>query len=173
MEFSQKSIGTVVNPSFVLGPAIDPMASSESFSVIEQFGDGTLKHGGLDVGMGIVDVRDLADIHIAAGFIENANGRNIASGYNSSFPEIAELLLPKYGDTYPLPRKKLPKFMLWLFGPMINKVLTRKYVSRNVGYPWNGDNSKSIRELGAKYRPLQDTVTDIFQQMIDNGRIKN
>ena len=102
----------------------------------------------------------------------NANGRHIASADNTGFVEMAATLLPKYGEDFPIPRKKLPKPILWLVGPMINKVLTRKYVSRNVGYPWIGDNSKSINELGAQYRPLSKTMNDMFQQLIDTGRLK-
>jgi len=102
----------------------------------------------------------------------SAQGRNIASGHNTNFIEMAAALLPKYGDDYPIPRKKLPKALLWFFGPIINKVMTRKYVSRNVGYPWIGDNRKSIKELGAQYRPLPETMNDMFQRLIDVGRLK-
>jgi dihydroflavonol-4-reductase len=40
---------------------------------------------------------------------------------------------------------------------------------QNVGYPWRVDNSKSIRELGMKYRPIEGSMVDFFQQMIDNN----
>ena len=73
----------VINPSFVIGPGVNPHGTSESYSVIEMFGDGTLKSGSMDVGMGTVDVRDLADIQISAAFLPNANGRHIASADNT------------------------------------------------------------------------------------------
>jgi dihydroflavonol-4-reductase len=38
-----------------------------------------------------------------------------------------------------------------------------------VGYPWRVDNSKSIRELRMNYRPVEESITDFFQQMIDSG----
>ena len=50
----------VVNPSLVIGPGINPHATSESFHIIRQFGDGTMKSGAPRVGFGVVDVRDLA-----------------------------------------------------------------------------------------------------------------
>lgn len=38
----------VVNPSLVLGPGINPNASSETFKIIKQMGDGSLKMGAPD-----------------------------------------------------------------------------------------------------------------------------
>ena len=46
---------------------------------------------------------------------------------------------------------------------------TREFVDKNVGWPLEFDNSRSIAELGVKYRPMEDTIGDHFQQMIDDG----
>ena len=35
-------------------------------------------------------------------------------------------------------------------------------------HPWTGDNSKSIKELGMKYRPIEKSAIAMFQQMIEN-----
>ncbi|MGQ1785158.1 MULTISPECIES: NAD-dependent epimerase/dehydratase family protein [unclassified Saccharicrinis] len=159
----------VVNPSLVMGPAVNPHSvTSESFNLMKQLGDGTLKAGVPKMGWGIVDVRDLAFIHFQAGFVPEAKGRHIASGHNTWFAELAKVLQPKYGDQYPIPKKEMPKWLIWLMGPMINKAITRKFVSRNMGFAWKADNSKSKRELGATYRPLSETINDMFQQLIDN-----
>jgi len=161
-----------INPSLVMGPALNPnTVTSESFRILKQFGDGTLKSGVPKMGFGVVDVRDLAKAHYQAGFKPEAKGRHIVSGHNTFFLEMAKTLLPKYGKGYPIPRKEVPKWLIWLMGPIINKALTRKVVSRNVGYPWMADNSKSIRSLGVSYRPLQESMNDAFQQMIDNKLI--
>lgn len=55
-------------------------------------------------------------------------------------------------------------------GPLVNKALTREYVSRNVGLPWKAGRSKGVRELGMTYRPLEESTTDFFQQLVDYGR---
>ena len=160
----------VINPSLVMGPAVNPNAvTSESFNLIKQFGDGTLKGGVPKMGWGVVDVRDLAVAHFSAGFNPEARGRHITSGHNTWYLDLAKALVPKYGANYPIPKKEVPKFMIWLMGPMINKAITRKFVSRNMGYPWIGDNSKSIDELGVTYRPLSESMNDMFQQLIDAG----
>ena len=159
----------VINPSLVLGPGINPNATSESFSMIKQFGDGTLKSGAPRFGFGCVDVRDLAVAHVAAAYTPEANGRHIISGHESDLFEMAQTLLPKYGDKYPLPRKAMPKWLLWLVAPLVNKAMTRKIVSLNVNVPWKADNSKGKRELGVTYRPLEQSLNEMFQQLIDNG----
>ncbi|MEQ9434286.1 NAD-dependent epimerase/dehydratase family protein [Hyphomonas sp.] len=161
----------VVNPCAVMGPGLNPHATSDSFNIIRQMGDGTLKAGVPDWGMGAVDVRDVAQAHLAAAFTPEASGRYIVCGHNSSFPEMANQLLEKYGDDYPIPRKHAPKFLVWLLGPLMGGGLTRRMIARNVGYPWIGDNSKGVRELGMTYRPLAETMNDFFQQMIDTEQL--
>lgn len=162
-----------INPTLIMGPAINPNAGGESMSMMVQFGDGTLKMGAPDYGFGIVDVRDVAEAHLAAAFKPEANGRNITSAHNASLPDIAKALAPEYKDRYPIPKRILPKWLVWLVAPLADKAMTRKIVSLNIGYPWIGDNSKSIRELGITYRPLEETINDMFKQLIDAGRIKN
>jgi dihydroflavonol-4-reductase len=161
-----------INPSFVLGPAIDPQCQSESFDQMTAYGDGQLKAGVPNMTIGIVDVRDVARAHCQAGFTPSASGRYIISGTDSGFWGIAEILAPEFGDRYPIPKKILPKWLLWLVGPIVTKGLfTRKVVSRNLDLPWKADNSKSRDELGVVYRPMKESVTEMFQQLIDAGRI--
>ncbi len=158
-----------VNPSLVMGPGIDPHGTSESFTMIKQFGDGTLKSGVPRWGFGIVDVRDVAEAHYRAGFTPDAKGRYIVSGHNSDLADLAAPLRKHFGSAYPFPTRTMPKWLMWLVGPMLNKAISRRAISLNVGLPWRGDNSKGIRELGLTYRPLEETVVDFFQQMIDAG----
>lgn len=161
----------VINPSLVVGPGINPTGTSESFNLIRQFGDGSMKSGAPNWGMGVVDVRDLADAHFKAAFTPSAKGRYITSGHNTDFPSMAKPLIAHFGGAYPFPKKTLPKWLVWLVAPMVNAGMTRKMVGRNVNHPWRADNSKSIRELGMQYRPLEASMVDFFQQMIDAGTV--
>jgi nucleoside-diphosphate-sugar epimerase len=158
-----------VNPSLVLGPGLDPEGTSESFTIMKQFGDGTLKMGVPRYGLGVVDVRDLAEAHYRAGFTPAAAGRFIVSGHDSDLVEIAAVLRRRFGGRYPIPTRTMPKWLVWLVGPLMNKGISRTIISRNIGRPWRADNSKGVRELGLTYRPLEVTVVDFFQQMIDAG----
>jgi dihydroflavonol-4-reductase len=158
-----------VNPSLVMGPGINPHGTSESISMMKQFGDGTLKSGVPRWGFGIVDVRDLAEAHYRAGYTPEAKGRYIVSGHNSDLADLAIPLRDHFGTAYPFPKRTMPKWLVWLVGPMANKAMTRKVVSLNIGLPWKGENSKGVRELGLTYRPLDETVVDFFQQLVDSG----
>lgn len=158
-----------INPSLVLGPGINPFATSESFTLLKQLGNGSMKSGVPAFYIGAVDVRDVADAHIQAGFTPSAKGRYITSAHETSFSEIAQILWSQFGDSYPLPQRTMPKWLVWLMGPMVDKSLSRKMVTRNVGHPWHADNSKSIRDLGITYRPLETSLTEMFQQLIDSG----
>ncbi len=161
----------VINPSFVIGPAIDPHSSSESFALIKQLGDGSMKSGAPVYGIGVVDVRDLAEAHFRAGFTPAASGRHIISGHDSSFLEIAGILHRQFGGRFPIPSRKMPKWLIWMVGPMATKgAMTRKMISRNVGYAWQADNAKSVNELGMTYRDERESLVDMFQQMADNQR---
>ena len=103
----------VINPSFVLGPGINPHGTSESFAMVKQFGDGSMKSGAPRYGFGVVDVRDLATAHLAAAYIPEAKGRHIISGHESDLFEMAQTLVPRYGAKYPLPRRAMPKWLVW------------------------------------------------------------
>lgn len=163
----------VINPSFVVGGAVGAQTTSESFNIIRQMGDGTMKAGAPSFPTGAVDVRDVAEAHISAGFTPSAHGRYIVSGRDTNMVEIAQILHSKFGDKYPIPNKALPKFLLWLFGPIASKgMLTRKSVSRNYGVECRFDTTKGIKELGMNYRPLEESLADMFEYMIANGYFK-
>lgn len=159
-----------INPSFVMGPMLNPQATtSESFTILKQVGDGTFKAGVPKMGIGVVDVRDVAEAHLQAGFNPNAQGRYITSAHNSNFLEMSQALQPKFGTDYPLPKRALPKWLLMLVGPLADKRFTRNFIRKNVNVEWKADNSKIKSELGVKFRPLQNTMEDAFQVLVDNN----
>lgn len=158
-----------INPCLVFGPPLNLKATnSETFRILKQMGDGTMKMGVPKIGTGIVDVRDVATAHFQAGFTPTANGRYITCGHNTDFLEVAMTLQEKYGKNYPLPKKALPKWLLMIIGPMSNKLFTKKYIKNNVNIAWKADNSKIKNELGVTFRPLKETMEDSFQAMIES-----
>lgn len=161
-----------INMSLVLGPALNPKkTTSESINILKMLGDGQMKMGAPKIGIGLVDVRDVAEAHMRAGYTPEAQGRYITSAHNTNFLEMGLALHSKYGDRYPLPKRALPKWLLMLVGPMVNNLFSRRYVRNNVNIPWNADNSKIKRELGMNFRPMKETMENSFQNIIDNGII--
>ena len=162
-----------INMSLVLGPDLNPNNStSESANILKSLGDGQMKMGAPKLGMGVVDVRDVAEAHFRGGYTPAAKGRYITSAYNTNLLELGLILGPKYGATFPLPKNALPKWLLMIVGPMVNKLLTRKTIRNNVDVPFKADNSKIKRELGITFRPLKETMEDSFQALIDAGILK-
>jgi hypothetical protein len=45
-------------------------------------------------------------------------------------------------------------------------------ISRNVGFPSAADKSRSVHELGTNEGPLEESVADMFQQIIDMASSK-
>lgn len=158
----------VVNPSLVIGPAISAAPTSESFNIVRKLGNGTMKAGAPRVGFGVIDVRDLAQAHLAAAFNPGVAGRHIVSAHDTNLLELGLALGPTYGDRFPLPCRALPKWLVWAVAPAVG--LTRRFVARNVDVPWKADSSKARRDLGLTCRPLRESMEDMFQQMIDAGQ---
>ena len=161
-----------INPSFVMGPALNASnTTSESVNILKMMGGGDMKMGAPKSGIGVVDVRDVAEAHYNAGFIPEAKGRYITSAHNTDFLEMGQSLLPKFGDRYPLPKKAIPKWLIMLIGPMANKAFTRKYLRNNVNIPFKANNSKIKKELGIEFRPLQTTMEEAFQVLVDEKMV--
>jgi len=160
----------VINPSFVLGPGISPVNTSASFDIVKQIGDGSMKTGIPAFNFGMVDVRDIAEAHMKAAFTPDAKGRHIVSTSEHYLLELAQILRDKFGDTYPFPKKELPKLMVWLMAPFVG--IQRKMVTNNFGYKWKLDNSKSKKELGIKYIPIEQSIVEFFEQLVDAGVFK-
>ncbi len=161
----------VINPSFVLGPGIAPTSTSESFRLIKQLTDGTMKTGVPRYEIAVVDVREVAEAHYRAGFTPDAEGRYLLSAGTRSFLQLAHALRQSFGPGYPLPSRELPKFLVWLMAPAAG--LSRRMVSRNMGYPYRVDSSKSEEKLGISYRSPEESIVDHFRQMVEHGIVSS
>jgi len=151
----------VINPSFVMGPGLKYHPSSESVQFAKQLvGMGNSMPA---FPLGAVDVRDVADAHIAAAFIPEAAGRHITSGSNTNMVEMAQTIVANAKEA------PVPKIMLWALAPLFG--MTRTLVSKNLGYKMNFDNSKAKNELGIDFYPLEKTMRDMHQQLVDNKAI--
>jgi nucleoside-diphosphate-sugar epimerase len=156
-----------INPGWILGPSLSKRKDSMSISTMIQFGDGTYRTGVSELWNGIVDVRDVASAHIKAGFTPKASGRHIIVSGEAKLLDLANILRKYFGGSYPFPRRQAPKFLFWLIAPRLG--YTRKYVSRNVGHQIKFNNSYSKADLGMSYIPIEQTVKEHFQQILDDG----
>lgn len=161
----------VVNPAFVVGPALSDAPTSDSFNLLRQIADGSFRSGVPHLELGVVDVRDVAEAHLRAAFLPGAEGRHIVYAEVLSLLDMAEALRAELGEGWPLPAREMPRWLVWLVGPMANRSITRRMVGRNMGLAWRADNSKSREALGLDYRPVRPALAEMVVQMTRTGAL--
>ncbi|HEX5486355.1 MAG TPA: aldehyde reductase [Limnobacter sp.] len=160
-----------INPALVMGPSLTTQTQSTSIDVLRDLGSGAQKTGVPHLEFGVVDVRDVANAHILAGFNPHAQGRFIVNAGTSSLLQMAQILRQKF-PKYPLPKTELPKWLVKLVAPLVAGV-SREFISKNVGYSISFDNARSKEILGLSYRDLNATLWEHFDQMIKDGLLKS
>ena len=153
---------TTINPGLVIGPALDKHYGT-SLSVVERVlaaKDPMLPRFGLPA----VDVRDVADMHVAAFKNPDSIGKRlIASADFIWFPEIADALAKAYPDRKIVTRRA-PNFMIRLLGmfdPEIRMIVPQLDVHKVI------DASQSEQVLDMKFRPVDEVIRGSAQSIID------
>lgn len=135
-----------INPVAILGPSLSEHVSG-SFGLLKHLLDGSMK-AIPNILLNVVDVRDVADLHIRAMTSPKANGqRFIASADGQiSMPEIAVLLknkMPQVAEN--ISSKRVPNFVInvtSLFNKQAKEALLLLTMNRNVS------NAKAKELLG-------------------------
>ena len=158
---------TTINPVLVLGAPLDKNFGS-SISLVERIlkgSDPMLP----DLEFAIVDVRDVAKMHVDAIKNENTKGeRIIASSETRSFVEIAKFLKRKYPESK-VKSAQAPTFiirLLSLFDGSIKPILPQ------LGKPMNVSGAKAQRLLSIKFIPVEVIIKESADYLIKNGFIK-
>jgi len=158
-----------VNPAAVLGPVWSGDFST-SIAVVKKLLDGALP-GCPDIGFGIVDVRDVADMHVRALRAPNLAGeRFIASGPFLKMIDIAHILKERLGaEARKVPTRRLPDFLVKLsalFDPVVKQVVGELGTVRNL------DASHAKAVLGWTPRPPEQSIVDTARSLIDLGIVR-
>lgn len=156
----------VINPGFILGPPLQDRPGGTSVDFIKQIADGSLKTGAPELHFAMVAVREVAEAHLNAASAQVTEGRYLLSAGDMGMLQIAETLKAAF-PAYSYPTRNVPKWLIWLIAPTLG--LTRKYISRNVGYTFQADNSRSKEELEIRYRSLKETLTDMLGRLEETG----
>ena len=158
-----------VNPSVVLGP-VWSRDYSASIAVVKKMMDGSLR-GCPDVGFGVVDVRDVADMHVRALNAPNMAGeRFIASGPFLKMIAIANILRAQLGeDAGKVPTRTLPDLLV-RFAAFFNPLV--KAVVGELGSVRNMDASHAREVLGWVPRPAEESIVDTARSLIELGIVK-
>ena len=157
-----------VNPTLVLGPVLSG-DYSESVQVVERLVSGRVP-GIPRLGFNIVDVRDVADLHIRAMTAPKAGGqRFIAAGAWAWMADLAALAKARLGaDGARVPTRKVPDFVIRLAG-LFDKDLGS--VAPGLGVKHDYTSAKAQSLLGWRPRPLEETVLDCAKSLITAGLV--
>jgi dihydroflavonol-4-reductase len=158
-----------INPSAVLGPVWSDDFSA-SIEVVRQLLGGLLP-GCPDLGFGIVDVRDVADLHVRALTAPGIAGeRFIAAGRFLKLIDVARILKAAMpAEARKVPTRRLPDWLVRfaaLFNPMIRQITGELGNVRDV------DAGHALAVLGWQTRPVEQSIVDCARSLIDLGVVK-
>ena len=161
---------SVVNPSGIFGPALGPDYSN-SLELIRRLMSGM--PGAPRIFFGVVDVRDVADLHLRAMVHPDAAGQRfiaVSAGGAVSMHDIAKVLRERLGSAARrVPRFQLPDWAVRLAArrdPAIQQLLPL------LGKVRNATSAKAERVLGWKPRSREDAVTATAQSLLELGLVK-
>ncbi len=167
----------VVCPAVLFGPGdIAPTPSGKLIINICN-GKGSLYTSG---GFCYVDVRDAADVHLLAAEKGKRGHVYVASGHNLDSEAFMNTVARVYGKPLPKPTK-VPALLAQaaVAGMAYAAVhtgkdpeLTREYLAYSLK-PGYFSNAKASVELGATFRPIEDTIRDSIAYFAKRGLIKD
>jgi len=155
---------TTVNPTGIFGPALDPGQIS-SLGLVKRLLDGS-PPACPNLWFGVVDVRDVADLHLRAMTDPRAaNERFIASGGPPvSMRDIAQVLKERLGaDARRVPTRRLPDWVVRVAGRFDDEVHDLVPL---LGQRRSASSAKAERLLGWSARPWADAVTASAESLL-------
>ena len=157
----------VINPTLVLGPLMDAQ-NKTSVEVIRQ-----LMSGGSpmvpDVGFGIVDVRDVAEMHVNALANPAAPGKRFfaTAGFYMA-EEIAAMLREAYPGRR-IARRRAPDWLLRIAGRFDDRIAQ---ILDDLGVRRVLDNTTGRALLGRDFTPAREAVRATAESLIEFGIVR-
>jgi len=160
---------SVVNPSGIFGPVLGPDFSS-SIELVKRLMNGM--PGCPQLHFGVVDVRDVADLHLLAMTSPAAKGERFiaVSGNAMSMLDIAKVLKARLGDSAKkVPTRELPNWLVRFaarFDPATRQLLPL------LGKIRNATSAKAERVLGWKPQPPEDAIVATAESLLKFGIVR-
>jgi nucleoside-diphosphate-sugar epimerase len=162
---------SVVNPVGVFGPVLGPDFSI-SIEIVKRLMDGTVP-GCPRLSFGVVDVRDVADLHLRAMTNPAAKGERFlaVAGDFMTMQQIAMVLKAHMGNAAKrVPTRVLPDFMLRLASIFDSSL---KQITPELGKFKNATNEKSRRVLGWSPRSNEDSLLATAESLLRLGLLRD
>jgi nucleoside-diphosphate-sugar epimerase len=161
---------SVINPMGIFGPSLSSKLSS-GFELLRNIMDGSMK-ALPNITLGIVDVRDVADLHIRAMTNPDAKGERFLAlaGGTMSLYQVALLLKNKMPDVAKnVSTKTLPEWKVRLaawFNPKAKALVPLINIYRNAS------NEKAKKILGWRPHSNEEAILASAESMVKFGNIK-
>ncbi len=161
----------VVNPVMVFGPVLGADYSA-SILLVQRLMDGAVP-GCPQLYFGIVDVRDVADLHIRAMTDPAARGERFlaVAGDFMSVRQIAEVLKTRLGAAARrVPTRQVPNWLVRLVAlldPMVQQIVPE------LGKTKNGTGEKARRLLGWAPRSREEAIAATGESLVRLGLLKD
>lgn len=159
-----------VNPVGIFGPVLAADYAT-SILMVQRLMDGAVP-GCPRLSFGVVDVRDVADLHLRAMTNPAAKGERFlaVSGDFMTMLEMAQVLKARLGNAARrVPTRGLPDWIVKLvsfFDPSVGQILPE------LGKSKNATSEKARRLLGWAPRSREDALVATAQSMLDLGLLK-
>jgi nucleoside-diphosphate-sugar epimerase len=158
---------SVVNPVAVFGPVLGPDFSASVLLLQRLMGGGVPACPRLY--FGVVDVRDVADLHVRAMTHPAAKGERFlaVAGDCMSILDIARVLRRRMGAS----AKKVPRFQLpdWLVRIAAMRVPAVKQILPELGKMKNSTHAKATRMLGWTARSNEESIIATAESLVRLG----
>jgi nucleoside-diphosphate-sugar epimerase len=161
----------VVNPVGVFGPVLGPDYST-SILIVQRLMDGAMP-GLPKLYFGVVDVRDVADLHIRAMTQPAAKGERFlaVAGDFLSILDIANVLKARMGAAAnKVPTRQLPNWLVRLASLRDPAV---KQIVPELGKRKNATNEKAKRVLGWSPRSNEESIVATAESLVRLGLLKS
>jgi nucleoside-diphosphate-sugar epimerase len=162
---------SVVNPVGVFGPVLGPDYST-SILLVQRLMDGAMP-GCPRLSFGVVDVRDVADLHIRAMTHPAARGERFlaVAGDFMSILDIAKVLKGRMGaSAKKVPTRQLPD---WLVRIAAMRDPAVKQILPELGKVKNATNEKAKRMLGWAPRSNEESIVATAESLVRLGLLKD
>ena len=161
---------SVVNPTAVFGPVLGPDFSG-SIGIIKSLLDGAIP-AVPRIYWGMVDVRDVADLHLLAMTSPAAKGERFiaVAGETVSVLDIAKSLRRKLGPA----ARRVPRFQApdWMIRLVARRNAMARYALPMLGKVRNASGEKARRLLGWTPRGNDEIIADTADSLIRLGLVK-
>ncbi|KGI77329.1 SDR family oxidoreductase [Oleiagrimonas soli] len=160
---------TVINPTGIFGPVLDRRLSA-STQIVRQMLDGSIARCP-PIFFGVVDVRDVADLHVRAMLAPEAAGQRFlaVAGEPLSMADVAAMLRRRLGAAAErVPTKQAPAWLLRVLA--LRNARVRSMVP-NLNKVRRASNERARRLLGWSPRSSEEAIVATAQSLLRLGLV--